>query len=138
MPKALRTAPRPRMLIVFAAALFAVSVFLHQIYFAPRVQAACTVSLTTLGSPDTQDFNTLASTGTSSVVPTGWAFVESGTNANTVYSAGTGSNNAGDTYSFGATGSAERAFGGLLSGSLVPLVGAQFTNNTGQTITTLD
>ena len=35
------------------------------------------------------------------------------------------------------SGSAERAFGGLRSGSLVPLVGAQFTNNTGVAITSL-
>ena len=34
-------------------------------------------------------------------------------------------------------GNAERAFGGLRSGSLVPLIGAQFTNNTGGTITSL-
>ena len=34
------------------------------------------------------------------------------------YTAGTGSGTAGDTYSFGAAGSAERAFGTLLSGSL--------------------
>ena len=53
------------------------------------------------------------------MVPLGWAFSELGTNANTTYTAGTGSNNAGDTYSFGSTGSSERAFGSLLSGSLI-------------------
>ena len=37
----------------------------------------------------------------------------------------------------GPAGNTERAFGGLLSGSLVPLNGAQFTNNTGGTITSL-
>ena len=78
------------------------------------------------------------SSGTSSTVPTGWEFFETGTNANTTYRAGTGSDNAGDTYSFGASGNSERAFGGLLSGSLVPLIGAQFTNNTGGTITSLN
>ena len=40
-------------------------------------------------------------------------------------------------YSFGAAASTERAFGGLRSGSLVPLVGASFTNNTGSAITQL-
>jgi hypothetical protein len=99
--------------------------------------AAGAVSLTNLGTPYTEDFNTLASTGTSSVVPTGWDFSESGTNANTTYTAGTGSSNTGDTYSFGASGNTERAFGGLRSGNLVPLVGAQFTNSTGVTITSL-
>jgi len=95
-------------------------------------QAAGSVSLTTLGSAYGQDFNTLASTGTANTtVPTGWEFSESGTNANTTYRAGTGSDNTGDTYSFGATSNTERAFGGLRSGSLIPLICAQFTNTTG-------
>ena len=102
------------------------------------VQAAAAVSLTTFGTAYTQDFNTLASSGTTnSIVPTGWEFSESGTNANTTYRAGTGSDNTGDTYSFGASSNSERAFGGLRSGTLVPLIGAQFTNNTGGTITSL-
>ena len=95
------------------------------------------VSIPTLGTPYTQDFDTLANTGTSSVVPAGWAFLETGTNANTTYTAGTGSGNTGDTYSFGASGSTERAFGGLLSGSLTPTNGASFLNDTGTTITNL-
>ncbi len=95
------------------------------------------VSLTSTGTPHTESFDTLASSGTSSVTPAGWAFVESGTNANTTYTAGTGSSGTGDTYSFGASGSGERAFGGLQSGTLVPTIGAAFTNNTGTTITSL-
>ncbi len=101
------------------------------------IQAAGTVSLTSIGTAYTQDFDTLASSGTSSTVPTGWDFSESGTGANTIYTAGTGSSNSGDTYSFGASGNTERAFGGLLSGSVTPTIGAQFTNNTGSTITSL-
>ena len=93
------------------------------------------VSLT--GPTYNQDFNTLALSGTSSTVPAGWLFSESGTNANTIYTAGTGSGNAGDTYSFGAANNAERAFGGLQSGSLNPTIGAGFTNNTGGTVTSL-
>jgi predicted extracellular nuclease len=96
------------------------------------------VSLTAIDAPTSQDFDTLASTGTNSVLPLGWYFVESGTNANLLYTAGTGSANAGDTYSFGAAGSAERAFGGLLSGSLVPTIGVQLTNDTGATISGFD
>ncbi|BCS32211.1 hypothetical protein TBR22_A14210 [Luteitalea sp. TBR-22] len=100
-------------------------------------RAAGTISLTG-AAPYTQNFDTLASTGTANTtVPTGWEFSESGSNANTTYRAGTGSDNTGDTYSFGATANPERAFGGLRSGSLVPLVGAQFTNGTGATITSL-
>ncbi len=95
------------------------------------------VSIPALGTPYTQNFDTLANSGTSSAVPAGWAFLETGTNANTTYTAGTGSSTAGDTYSFGASGSSERAFGGLLSGSLVPTIGASFRNDTGTTITNL-
>jgi hypothetical protein len=84
-----------------------------------------------------QNFDSLASSGTSSVLPYGWYFIESGSNANTTYTAGNGSNNAGDTYSFGSTGSSDRAFGGLLTGSLTPTIGAKFYNNTGSTITQL-
>ena len=101
-----------------------------------RAAAQC-ISLTTPGSAYLQNFDSLANTGTSSTVPSGWAFAESGTNANTTYTAGTGSGNAGDTYSFGASGSSDRAFGTLLSGSLAPVIGACFTNNTGSTITSL-
>ncbi len=99
------------------------------------------VSLTTLGSAYTQNFDTLANTGSlNSLTINGWYLDETGTsgNNNGQYQAGTGSSNAGDTYSFGAAASTERAFGGLLSGTLNPTIGAQFTNNTGSTVTTLD
>lgn len=121
-----------------AAVTGAVLALLAAALLAPTARAAGVVNLGSLGVPYTQDFDTLANTGTSSVVPAGWEFAESGTNANLTYTAGTGSSNAGDTYSFGATGNMERAFGGLRSGTLVPLVGAQFTNNTGSTITSLE
>jgi hypothetical protein len=85
----------------------------------------------------TEDFNSLVSTGTSSAVPAGWAFSESGTSANTTYTAGTGSATSGDTYSFGATGSSDRAFGMLQSGTLVSSIGTVVTNATGGTITSL-
>jgi len=82
----------------------------------------------------TQDFNALTSSGSSDVLPSGWAISESGTNANTTYTAGTGSSTTGDTYSFGTTLSTDRAIGGLQSGSLNLIIGASFTNNTGSTI----
>jgi predicted extracellular nuclease len=93
--------------------------------------------LTTAGTPYTQNFDTLANTGTSSTTPVGWVFAETGTNANTLYNTGTGSSNTGDTYSFGAATSSERALGGLQSGSLVPTIGASFVNQTGTTVTRL-
>ncbi|MBC8154246.1 MAG: right-handed parallel beta-helix repeat-containing protein, partial [Bacteroidetes bacterium] len=102
---------------------------------APRAWAQ--VSLTTINSPYAQDFNTLASSGTSSMLPAGFVFIETGTANNTTYTAGTGSATTGDTYSFGAAGNTDRAFGGLQSGSLVPTIGASFVNNTGTPITSL-
>jgi predicted extracellular nuclease len=95
------------------------------------------VALTAVGVPHAEDFNTLANSGTANTaLPTGWYLAESGTSArnNDAYGASTGSDNAGDTYSFGAAGSTERAFGTLLSGTLTPTIGAKFTNDTGQTI----
>lgn len=97
-----------------------------------------TISLSTIGTAVTQDFDTLANTGTSSVLPTGWYFDETGSGANLLYGTSTGSSNGGDTYSFGAAGNTERAFGTLQTGSNVPVVGAQLTNNTGSAIGTLD
>jgi uncharacterized protein len=99
------------------------------------------VSLTTLGSAYTQDFNTLANTGsTNNLTINGWYLNETGSSGsnNGQYAAGTGSGTAGDVYSFGAAASTERAFGTLFSGTLTPTIGAQFTNNTGSTVTSLD
>ncbi|MBL1130020.1 MAG: ExeM/NucH family extracellular endonuclease [Chloroflexi bacterium] len=118
----------------FLLALVLILVLTGLLTTALPVRADGSIDLTTSGAPYTQDFNSLANSGTSSTVPDGWYFAETGTNANTIYTAGTGSGNTGDTYSFGASGNSERAFGGLLSGSLVPTIGASFTNNTGATI----
>ncbi len=96
------------------------------------------ISISTLGSPYTQDFNTLAVTGTSSTVPAGWFFIETGTSPNTTYAASHGGSSTGNTYSFGALDSTDRALGGLQSGSVIPTFGAQFVNNTGRTIRSLD
>jgi hypothetical protein len=97
-----------------------------------------TVSLTTQGTAVIQNFDSLASTGsTASTLPTGWLFGETGGNQNTTYGVDNGANTAGNTYSYGATSSTDRAFGGLQSGSLTPTIGASVTNNTGATITSL-
>ncbi len=102
---------------------------------------AQSVSITALNTPATQNFDTLANTGTTNAIttlPSGWTFAETGTGANTIYAADNGGLNTGNTYSYGSTGSTERAFGTLLSGSVTSTVGASFTNNTGTTITQLD
>ena len=89
------------------------------------------IELSGIGKTYFQDFNTLALSDTSNLVPSGWAFYESGDNADTTYVAGTGSGNKGNTYSFGLSGSADRALGSLRSGSLIPVFGASFLNKTG-------
>src|SRR6185436_12537250 len=103
-----RTASRTRLLIAFAATLFAVSVFLLQ-----PIQSALalgggsgSISLTTLGSAYTQNFDTLANTGTTNnLTINGWFLNETGTSArnNGQYAFSTGSDTGGDVYSFGAT-----------------------------------
>lgn len=95
------------------------------------------VIITSTATPYTQNFNTLAASGTSSTLPTGWRLLESGTNANTTYAADAGSTATGNTYSYGTGTATDRAFGGLLSGSLNPTIGVQITNSTGATITSL-
>jgi hypothetical protein len=122
-------------------AVVAFAMLLLGVPVGPRpVAAAGAIALTTVGTPYTQPFDTLATSGTvNTVLPTGWELAESGTSTrnNGAYAAGTGSDNAGDVYSFGALGSTERAFGTLLSGTLTPTIGASFTNNTGGPVTGL-
>jgi predicted extracellular nuclease len=99
------------------------------------------ISLTTQGSPSTENFDSLANTGTTNTtLPTGWYLTEQGGGArdNEQYGADSGGSNTGDIYSYGTTSATERAFGALRSGTLIPFIGAKFTNNTGGTITSLD
>jgi uncharacterized repeat protein (TIGR01451 family) len=99
------------------------------------------VSLPTLGAAVTENFDTLANTGTTNVLAiTGWSMTETGGGArdNEQYATDTGASNTGDTYSYGAAATTERALGGLQSGTLIPVFGACFTNNTGATVTSLD
>lgn len=106
-------------------------------FFAAAAPVAA-LTIASLGVPVTEDFNTLASTGTSSTLPADWNFLESGTSANTTYSAGTGSSNAGNTYSFGsAADPGDRALGMLQSGTLISTIGTLVTNSTGGAITSL-
>ena len=98
------------------------------------------ISLTTVGSPVSENFNSLANTGTTNTtLPTGWYITEQGGGArdNEQYGADNGASTTGDTYSYGATGSTERALGALRSGTLIPFYGAKFTNNTGVAVTSL-
>jgi hypothetical protein len=96
------------------------------------------VSLT--GADYSQDFNTLANAGTTNLLTIpGWLLTETGGGArdNEQYAGDNGGSNTGDTYSYGPALNTERALGGLRSGTLIPLFGAFFTNNTGVTITSV-
>ena len=101
------------------------------------------VSLTTLATPATENFDTLSNTAgstTNTTLPTGWYITETGGGArdNEQYAVDTGASTTGDIYSYGAAAATDRALGALRSGTLIPLYGAKFTNNTGATITSLD
>ena len=101
---------------------------------------AQTISLTS--GTYTQDFNTLSNTAastTNNLVINGWLMTESGGGArdNEQYGVDPGSSNTGDTYSYGTAGSTDRALGQLRSGTLISIFGAAFTNNSGNTITSL-
>ena len=86
--------------------------------------------------PHTQDFNSLVSSGTSTILPTGWLLMESGAGANTTYTANNGASTTSDSYSYGATSASDRSLGEL-TGIPTTTLGANFTNNTGATITSL-
>jgi predicted extracellular nuclease/uncharacterized protein YjiK len=93
--------------------------------------------LTSAGIAASENFDGLAASGTGTTLPSDWYFVEAGKSANATYTAGTGSGNSGETYSFGALDSTDRAFGTLLSGSVTPTIGAMITNETGVSVTSL-
>lgn len=95
------------------------------------------INITSLNGLYQEMFDGLGNSGQSSTLPEGWAIAESGTASNVTYNSGTGSANTGDTYSFGAAGSTDRALGSLQSGALIPIIGSSFTNATSSTITSL-
>ncbi len=88
----------------------------------------------------TNNFNTLASGGnTATGGLNGWTFTETGGTGLTSYGISNGTSTAGNTYSYGSTGSSDRAFGTLLNSPKTALrIGTSFTNNTGATISQLE
>src|SRR5918994_7601992 len=107
------------------------------------VSAAGTIALTAIGSPYIQEFDTLSNTAastTNALAINGWELTETGggTRDNEQYGVDTGGSGTGDTYSYGSADATDRALGGLQSGTLVPIIGASFSNNTGGVITSLD
>ena len=106
------------------------------------IQAVYAIPITSFGTPSTQNFDTLANTGTPAWADdstlTGW-HAQFGTTTNpTTYLPGTGSVNTGALYSFGSASSTDRALGSVGSTSTTDVYWAiKLTNNTGGTITSL-
>jgi trimeric autotransporter adhesin len=101
-----------------------------------NTQSLAQVSLTTTGVPVIQNFNTLAQTGTANTwtdntTITGWY------SNRVVYIGDEGSSTTGGLHSYGSVSSADRALGGLSSGSASPIFGIRLVNNTGSTISGL-
>ncbi|HEY0028861.1 MAG TPA: Calx-beta domain-containing protein [Allosphingosinicella sp.] len=105
------------------------------------------ISLTSAGTPYSQNFNGLSSTAGTTTnnfndapqpVPE-WVILETGGGArdNEFYAVDTGGSTTGDVFSYGAAGNADRALGSLQSGTLIPTFGTSFTNNTGAALTEL-
>ena len=109
--------------------------------FAPPARAQ--VSLTTLGTPYNQNFDTLPASGSAtwtnnSTIP-GWFHARTGTGTTIV--ANNGSSNAGNLYSYGTGTATDRALGSVGSGNAAVgnlFWGVRLQNNTGATITQLD
>ena len=106
--------------------------------------AIAQVSLTTMGTAYTQNFDSLASSGTTitwtdNTTLAGWYYTRSPTAA-TTYTVGTGSSTGGALYSFGVAGThalTDRALGSVASSSNTYYYGVRFVNNTGAAITSL-
>lgn len=87
-----------------------------------------------LASGQVESFDSLsANTGGSNALPTGWYISETGTGgaADGKYVGNDGSSNGGNVYSYGSSGSSERALGSITSSSVKPIIGAQLLNDTG-------
>lgn len=106
--------------------------------------AMAQVSLTGANPIYTQDFDALVNTGTAGNVLgaaiNGWEIGETlgGSQDDELYKVDNGAGNTGNTLSYGATGSTERALGSLRSSSLQSNFGVQFENATGTSITQMD
>ncbi|MDC1370711.1 Ig-like domain-containing protein, partial [Flavobacteriales bacterium] len=72
--------------------------------------------------------------------PTGWGLAEQGTSStvNGFYRAGSGGSTVGDSRSYGAFSTTERALGALSNGLFQAWIGFAFINNTGSNITSMN
>jgi hypothetical protein len=128
--------------------LFALSVAAATI--AVPTHAHAIVSVPTAGAFSyTQNFDSLAATGTANLWTNdstlqGWSLFASNNTPIASYNTGNGSSNAGAFYSFGATGSTDRALGGVgsaaayfgtpASGAIAGYIAVSFQNNSGSVL----
>ncbi len=108
-----------------------------------RVRVVEALSVTMLGVPITQNFDTLPASGSATFVNDstlpGWYSARTGTGTTIV--ANDGTSNAGNLYSYGTGTSTDRALGSIGSSNAAAgnfFWGILLTNNTGSTITSLD
>ena len=113
-----------------------------------QVRIVEALSVTSLGVPITQNFDTLPASGSATFVSdnppgsgtlSGWYSARTGTGTTIV--ANDGSSNAGNLYSYGTGTNTDRALGTVGSGNAAIgnlFYGIRLTNNTGSTITSLE
>jgi len=113
----------------------------------PLVQPGSAQILVSAGSPYTQNFDSLASSGappadtnwTDNTTIPGWYASKTQVGAISAYRVGTGSDTAGALYSFGVAGASpvtDRALGSVASGTPGKLAyGVRFQNDTAQAMT---
>jgi len=117
--------------------MFSIRFLLVGLFAVAAVGPAAAISLTLPGVAAVEDFDSLGTT-TASAMPAGWEFAESGSGANGTYGAGTGSSSTGNTYSFGAAGSSERALGSVRTTSVGSVFGTAITNQSAVPFTSLE
>ena len=113
--------------------LFTIRILLPLLFLIASISAVGQVSIPTAGVPVTQNFNTLALSGTTNTwtdntTIAGWY------SNRVVYLADAGTSTTGGLFSYGAAAASERALGGLSSGSASPIFGVRLVNNTGTTL----
>lgn len=119
----------------------AISVFSIFYFF---IYTEAQISITNFATPYTQNFDSLSSdstwANTHAMNIAGWTIFEKGTGAaaDQMYKVNHGSRNNGETYSYGAINSSDRALGSIASGTNVPSFGVTFENNTGSDIATVN
>ena len=119
----------------------------QSIFFASLLASSVHAQFSLTTSTYTQNFDGLGTAGGSATGGSlglfnsnlnGWYFLETGSGANTTFTAGTGSGTSGDTYSVGTAGGTDRSLGSLQSNAVNPSFGFWFQNNTGSTISGID